>query len=96
MCTVVPVPVPGIRALYTASNPNEAASPYHAFAACPPSRLFAVPSQWPGPRAEPTTARLLWSETALYVCYECEGQTAEPIQPSQVGLVHTRWAHETM
>ena len=34
-----------VAALYTASNPAEAKSPYHAFAHCPPTELFTKPTQ---------------------------------------------------
>jgi hypothetical protein len=43
------MPAPGdtaaVAALYTASNPTEAKSPYHAFAHCPPTELFTKPTQ---------------------------------------------------
>ena len=37
------------------------------------------PPEWPGPEGEATTARLLWDDDALYICYECEGNTADAI-----------------
>lgn len=71
-------------AVRTASPPLQAPSPYHAFATCPPTALFAKPKLWPGPQSEVTTARLLWDEAALYICFECEGQTAAPVAPERV------------
>ena len=53
-----------------ASSPFEAESPYHAFAYCPPTSLFAKPPGWPGPDSDATTARLLWDDVALYICYD--------------------------
>ena len=82
------MPTPGdtaaVSALYTILDPTGAKSPYHAFAHCPPTELFAKPALWPGPAADATTARLLWNETALYICYECEGQTAAPVDPATI------------
>jgi hypothetical protein len=60
--------------------------PYVSQAHCPPTELFGKPPLWPGPAGDATTARLLWNETALYICYECEGQTATPIDPATVEL----------
>ena len=57
---------------------------YASQAHCPPTALFGKPALWPGPAGDATTARLLWNETALYICYECEGQTAAPVDPATV------------
>ena len=82
------MPTPGdiaaVSALYTPADPTEATSPYPAFSQCPPTDLFAKPTLWPGPACDATTARLLWNESALYICYECEGQTAAPIDPASL------------
>lgn len=108
------MPTPGdtaaISALYTATKPTSAPSPYHAFAHCPPTALFGKPPLWPGPDGDATTARLLWDEENLCaplppatapqpsdfvregflrcvdadICYECEGTTAQPIDPASV------------
>ena len=42
------------------------------------------PPEWPGPEGEATTARLLWDDDALYICYECEGNTATAIEAASV------------
>ena len=42
------------------------------------------PPEWPGPEGEATTARLLWDDDALYICYECEGDTAAAIDAASV------------
>jgi hypothetical protein len=77
-------PQAAVIAVRTGTPPLEADSPYHAFAAAPPTALFAKPALWPGPESDSTTARLLWDETALYVCFECEGETALPIAPESI------------
>lgn len=73
-----------ITALYISESPTKADSPYHAFAKSPPTAIFGKPKFWPGPEGSATTARLLWNETALYVCWELEGNAAPPIHESQV------------
>lgn len=73
-----------VTALHTASSPLVEDSPYHAFAGSPPTALFGKPCRWPGPEASATTARLLWSQEALYVCWELEGTPAQPVDPAQV------------
>ena len=69
--------------LHAASDPTAEPSPYHAFSRAPSTEAFAKPSQWPGPEASSSSARLLWDEETLYVCYECEGRFAAPIKPEQ-------------
>lgn len=71
-------------ALFCEVSPLAAASPYHAFASCPPTALFGVPARWPGPRGSATTARLLWGPHALYVLWELEGAARPPVKAAQV------------
>jgi len=71
-------------ALYTEASPLAADSPYHAFARSPATALFGRPQLWPGPEAAATTARLLWNEAALFVCWELEGEAAPPIDAARV------------
>eukprot|EP00933_Yihiella_yeosuensis_P040023 TRINITY_DN34246_c0_g1_i1.p1 TRINITY_DN34246_c0_g1~~TRINITY_DN34246_c0_g1_i1.p1 ORF type:complete len:646 (-),score=114.32 TRINITY_DN34246_c0_g1_i1:155-2092(-) len=73
-----------IVALYTEASPLRAEFPYHAFSKCPPTALFGKPAFWPGPDGDVTTARLLWHDEALYVCWELEGQAAAPIEAAKV------------
>lgn len=73
-----------VVALYSPSSPLKASSPYHAFARSPATVLFGTPALWPGPRGSATTARLLWNESALFVCWELEGNVSLPVTPSQV------------
>eukprot|EP00927_Polykrikos_kofoidii_P046848 TRINITY_DN40978_c0_g1_i1.p1 TRINITY_DN40978_c0_g1~~TRINITY_DN40978_c0_g1_i1.p1 ORF type:complete len:640 (-),score=107.11 TRINITY_DN40978_c0_g1_i1:38-1957(-) len=73
-----------VVANYTISSPLKADSPYHEFASSPPTALFGKPQLWPGPESSATTARLLWNEEALYVCWELEGVAAPPTSASNV------------
>eukprot|EP00039_Didymoeca_costata_P029607 m.25500 g.25500 ORF g.25500 m.25500 type:complete len:631 (+) comp7709_c0_seq1:150-2042(+) len=68
----------------TQQNPLDSVSPYHAFSSAPATEEFAVPTQWPGPPADDTTARVLCTEESLFVCFECEGDAIEPIQASEI------------
>ncbi|CAJ1406290.1 unnamed protein product [Effrenium voratum] len=70
-------------ALY--GSPLAAASPYHAFAPAPPC-LLGKPTRWPGPEGFKTTARLLWDEEALYVCWELQGSARAPVKLGDVQL----------
>ncbi|CAJ1340195.1 unnamed protein product [Effrenium voratum] len=70
-------------ALY--GSPLAAASPYHAFAPAPPC-LLGKPTRWPGPEGFKTTARLLWDEEALYVCWELQGFARAPVKLGDVQL----------
>eukprot|EP00929_Paragymnodinium_shiwhaense_P079621 TRINITY_DN41509_c0_g1_i1.p1 TRINITY_DN41509_c0_g1~~TRINITY_DN41509_c0_g1_i1.p1 ORF type:complete len:658 (+),score=88.83 TRINITY_DN41509_c0_g1_i1:57-2030(+) len=71
-------------AVYMSASPLDADSPYHAFAACPPTAGFRRPAKWPGPVGSHTVARLLWNDTALYVCWELEGDPQQPIREGEV------------
>ena len=60
-------------------SPWRCESPYHAFAAAPPC-LLQKPRLWPAPSGTQSLARLLWDDTALYVCWELAFKGKEPMQ----------------